>query len=73
MQCLLVATLFLTLDPIIEMNLELGPSGFNIEPVYFLAQRLRVLVALLQMIRSKTNKVDLQGHSFPLFRAQFAD
>jgi len=54
MQCLLVATLFLTLDPIIEMNLELGPSGFNVEPVYFLAQRLRVLVALLQMIRSKT-------------------
>ena len=37
-QCFCTISLILALDSVEEMNLELGPAGFNVEFVYFLAQ-----------------------------------
>ena len=49
-QCFLALALHLAFNTVEEMDLELGPSRFDIQFVYLCAQRLRVLVALLQVV-----------------------
>lgn len=52
---LLVTDFHLALDPVVEVDLELGPASLFVQLVHFLAQRLGVLVALLKMVRSQTD------------------
>lgn len=38
-------------DPVVEVNLELGPARLDVELVDYIAKRLRVLVFFLQVVR----------------------
>lgn len=66
-QGLLVFTVHFPFNSVVEVDLKLRPAGFDVKSVDFLAERLRVLVALLQVSRCQTDQVHLKRHSFPFF------
>ena len=55
---LIVSTHFAP-DTVEKVNLELRPPSLYVQSVDFLAQRLRVLVALLQVVGRQTDQVHL--------------
>lgn len=64
---LLIALFLLTLDLVVEVDLELGPACVSVEHVDLFAERCRVLVTFLKVVWGQANQVNLQGHSSPLF------
>ena len=66
---LLIFTTAFTPDSIVEVNLELGPSGYHVQAIDFFTKRLRILIAFLKMSGSQANQVDLKRHSLPLLRS----
>ena len=60
-------------DTIEKVYLELRPASLYVQSVDFLAQRLRVLITLLQVVGRQTDQVHLQGHPSPLSRSELVD
>ena len=54
------------------MDLELGPPRVNVELVDLLAQELRVLVTLLQVVGRQTDQVHLKWRLLPVSGPQLA-